>query len=270
MPTNVSFEYVSAQRKYLLAKNREERIQALEEMVRFAPSHKGGENLRKELRTRLAKLKTQKEAKRGGRSYSLKKEGDAQVCILGLTQSGKSTLLSDLTNAKPKISSHPFTTTKPVIGTMDYKGVRIQIIEIPSTFDPRYTSVASSSDGIIIMANSDEERKRMLEIVERFKLSSKSLMFVKKDNDIEVIKTKIWRLLGLIRVYTKEPGRNAAEKPLVLKSGATVLDAAKEVHKDFVKFFKFGRVWGRSVRFPGEKVGKEHSLVDGDILEIHA
>ena len=59
MPTNVTVDYAKAQEKYLKAKTREEKIAALEEMISEAPSHKGGENLRKQLKQRLAKMKQQ-------------------------------------------------------------------------------------------------------------------------------------------------------------------------------------------------------------------
>jgi hypothetical protein len=55
----------------------------------------------------------------------------------------------------------------------------------------------------------------------------------------------------------------------VLKEGATVKTAARVLHQDFVKFFRYARVWG-SARFPGEKVGLDYKLKDKDVLEIHA
>ena len=84
----------------------------------------------------------------------------------------------------------------------------------------------------------------------------------------EKIKKDIWKVLDLIRVYCKEPGKKPEKKALVLEKGSTVEDAAEKVHKDFVKYFKFARVWGSS-KFPGEKVGIEYKLKDKDIVEIH-
>jgi len=267
MPTNVTVEYARAQEKYLNAKTKEEKIEALEEMIRTAPSHKGGENLRKQLKQRLTKLKRQKEAKSSRKSLMIPKKGDAQVCILGLTQSGKSTLLTKLTNARPKISNHTFTTTKPQIGTCDYGGVKIQLIEIPSNFKRVFMSIARGSDGLILLYKNEDERKELKEILSKFRIK-KSFVEINREEKPEDIKVKIWRILGLIKVYCKEPGKKPEKKPLVMKKGSTVQDAAKELHKDFFKYFKFARVWGSS-KYPGERVGIEYKLKDGDILEVH-
>jgi hypothetical protein len=267
MPTNVTVEYVKAQQKYLNAKTREEKIAALEEMISTAPSHKGAEVLRAQLKQRLAKLKQKRESKSSRKIVAIPKEGDAQVCILGLTQSGKSTLLSKLTNAKPEISNHPFTTVKPEIGTCDYEGVKIQLIEVPSSFHPIYMSIAQNADSIVLLYRSEDELNELKNILSRFRLK-KSLVEVNKDDNIEEIKEKIWNSLEMIRIYCKEPGKKPESKPMVMRKGSTVGDAAKRLHKDFLKYFRFARVWGSS-KYGGEKVGLEHKLEDKDILEIH-
>ncbi|MBS7654525.1 MAG: GTPase [Candidatus Bathyarchaeia archaeon] len=80
----------------------------------------------------------------------------------------------------------------------------------------------------------------------------------------------IFRMLEVIRVYTKEPSsKNPSEKPLVVKSGASVLEVAKKLHSEMYKGFKYARIWGPSAKYPGEKVGSGHTLMDGDIVEIH-
>ena len=75
--------------------------------------------------------------------------------------------------------------------------------------------------------------------------------------------------MHVIRVYTKEPGKKPMKRPLVLKYGSTVEDAAKNLHKDFVKFFRFVRIWGKSAKYSGEQFGLEHILEDEDVLEFH-
>lgn len=267
MPANVTVEYVKAQEKYLNAKTREEKIEVLEEMISTLPKHKGTQQMHALLKQRLSKLKKQKQAKVSRRTLTIPKKGDAQVCILGLTQSGKSTLLTKLTNARPKISNHPFTTTKPQIGTCDYDGVKIQLVEIPSSFKKVFMSIARSSDGLILLYKNEKERQELKEILSKFRIK-KSFVEIYREEKPEDIKGKIWEILGLIKVYCKEPGKKPEKKPLVLKKGSTVQDAAKELHKDFFKYFKFARVWGSS-KFGGEKVGIDYKLKDGDILEVH-
>jgi len=56
----------------------------------------------------------------------------ADVGLVGIPNAGKSTLLSVLTDARPKIGDYPFTTLHPNLGVMNYKGEReIIIADIP-------------------------------------------------------------------------------------------------------------------------------------------
>ncbi|MEM1687340.1 MAG: TGS domain-containing protein, partial [Zestosphaera sp.] len=79
----------------------------------------------------------------------------------------------------------------------------------------------------------------------------------------------VFKMLNLIRVYTKEPNSDThSPKPLILKEGSTLEDAVREIREEFLKFFKYARVWGPSAKYPGEKVGLSHKLMDKDIIEI--
>jgi len=276
MPINATPEYAIAHRKYLEAKTKEEKIVALEEMIKQAPKHKGGDNLLSQLKQRLAKFKSQKETKAGRGSFSMPKEGDAQVAIVGFTQSGKSTLLSKLTNAKPEIAERQFTTTTPQVGVAEWKGVKLQLVEIPSTFLPVYMNVAQNADAVIYVYDGTKDLKeqaaKFKELKERFRLQDIPSINTlgKQEPNIDNLFQKVWDKLGLLRIYTKEPGKEAEQRALVLEAGATVEEAASDVHKEFVKFFKYARIWGKSIKHGGERVGLNHILEDGDVLEIHA
>jgi ribosome-interacting GTPase 1 len=74
----------------------------------------------------------------------------------------------------------------------------------------------------------------------------------------------------LIRVYTKSPNKEPDPNPLVVKRGTTVIEVAEMVHVRLAKGFKYAKIWGRSVKYPGQRVGAEHILEDGDVVEIHA
>lgn len=85
---------------------------------------------------------------------------------------------------------------------------------------------------------------------------------------INKLKEKFYELLEVILVYTKKPGEEIAEKPLALKKGAIIEDAAKAIHKDFARL-KYAKVWG-STKYGGQRVMKDYKLQDGDIIEISA
>ncbi len=80
----------------------------------------------------------------------------------------------------------------------------------------------------------------------------------------------IFRLAGIIRVYTKQPNKEPDPRPLVVRRGTTVLEAAKLIHSRLARNFKYAKIWGPSARYPGQRVGGDHVLEDRDIVEIHA
>jgi ribosome-interacting GTPase 1 len=76
--------------------------------------------------------------------------------------------------------------------------------------------------------------------------------------------------LGIIRVYTKEPGsRKPTGRPFSLKRGTTIGDLAKNIHKEFISNFMFAMVWAKRLPFSPKKVGLGFVLEDGDVVEIH-
>jgi len=85
-----------------------------------------------------------------------------------------------------------------------------------------------------------------------------------RDTLVEQILAKV----GKIRVYTKAPNSQPEDKPILLDEGATVIDLAAEIHKDFLKFFSFARLWRKGLP-EGVKVGRNFRLKDGDIVELH-
>lgn len=59
----------------------------------------------------------------------------ADVGIIGYPNAGKSTLLSHITNAKPKIADYPFTTKEPILGVVKYRDREIVVADIPGLID---------------------------------------------------------------------------------------------------------------------------------------
>lgn len=91
-----------------------------------------------------------------------------------------------------------------------------------------------------------------------------------QDINIEMLKELIFEKMDFMRVCMKEPKKEADTKnPLIIKRNSTIGDVCNKLHKDFVKKFKFARVWGKSAKFPGQRLMTNHILMDKDILEIH-
>ena len=91
----------------------------------------------------------------------------------------------------------------------------------------------------------------------------------KNNEGLENLGDYIFKMLRIIRVYPKEPGeKKPSPKPLVIDEGTTVIEAAKKLHSKLYREFKYARIWGPSVKYPGQRVGPTHVLKDGDIIEI--
>lgn len=300
MPINAGYEYINAEKAYLNAKNTEERIACLEEMLRVAPSHKGAENLRKELKIRLKKLKEkQQKAKKSGKSSKkgIKKEGH-QIVLIGLANSGKSSLLAKLTNAYPKISPYPFTTKKPEIGTMNYEGIKAQIVDLPSIGSEFFDiGISNTADTLILVLEKLEDRNKITPFLSKARgqkiialnksdlytseqlrklnarIKSKKLNAIiistLTNNGIEDLKKKIIKSMEVIRVYTKEPKKTPSKIPIILPKNSTVKDVAESILKGLSRKIKETRITGPSSKFSNQRVGLNHKLKDKDIVELH-
>lgn len=135
MPANLPPQYFEAEKRYRLARTPQEKIQALEEMLRIMPKHKGTDRLQGELRRKISLLRKEAASKQsGGRradNYFVEKAGAGQVVMAGPPNSGKSSLLGCLTNAKAEVADYPFTTRFPQAGMFLYQNVRIQLVDLP-------------------------------------------------------------------------------------------------------------------------------------------
>jgi ribosome-interacting GTPase 1 len=90
-----------------------------------------------------------------------------------------------------------------------------------------------------------------------------------RGDGLDKLRTKIFLLLDVIRVYSKIPGKKAdLNDPFVLKKASTVMDMARTVHKDFVEKFRYARIWRKST-LQGQMVNRDFVLEDGDIVELH-
>jgi len=302
--TNQSPEYKKAQGKFLAAQTDEERLEALEEMIKECPKHKSSENMLANLKTRYKRLKEKiekgKKKTKKADKQTIKKQ-DLQVVIIGMTNTGKSSLLSLLTNAHPEISPGnyvAFTTKFPIQGILKYQGVNIQLIENPS-FESEYydKGLTNSADVLLILItdlnqipeiesdlqkskakrlivfnksdNLPESEQRKIQERLKSKKYNSILISTKTKQNLEELKEKIFQNFDKIRVYTKEPGKPKSDKPVILEKNSTVRDVAEKIlHIRNMDNIKETKIWGPSSKFPGQIVGLNHELKDLDVVEF--
>jgi len=300
MPLNAGYEYINAEKKYYQAATLNERIAALEEMIKTAPKHKSSEHHVAELKNRLRRFLEKKEkSKSVGKSTqkSIRKEG-FQCVLLGPTNSGKSSLLAKLTNAHPKVSSFPFATSTPEIGTMYHNGFKSQIVDLPSIGSENFDSgIVHTADCIIIVIDSleqlssilnhakraygkiiiainksdilkEEELRKLKEKIKSKKLNAIIISNLTEQGILE-LKEKITESMPLLRIYLKEPGKPVSPTPMIIKKDSTVKDVAESILKGLSQRVKETKVTGPSGKFPNQKVGLSHILKDKDIVEFH-
>lgn len=294
--TNQSPQYKKTEANFLAAKTNKDKIYWLEEMIKECPKHKSSEKMLANLKTRrkklLEKIKGAKKMSRSSGRAGIKKEA-MQAIILGKTNSGKSSLLSLLTNAQVVISPIVFSTKQPVIGMMDYNGVLIQLIEVPAIESEYYDKgLVNTADTILILINEiedlndiekslqnvrgnkivlfnikDDIDKRKLEATLKSKKINSIIINTKTKENIEQLKETIFSSFGKIRIFTKEPSKEKSKKPMIFNPNSTIGDVAKKVLKN-LSAIKQTKIWGPSSKFPGQIVGLQHKLKDLCVVEF--
>lgn len=327
MPANLPPTYFEAEKRFREARTTPEKLEILEEMLMIMPKHKGTDKLRADLRKRIAKLKEEAQRKKGAgkreTSYAIEKEGAAQILVVGPPNTGKSSLVSTLTNASPEVAEFPHTTWKPTPGMAPFENIQFQLVDTPPMdpdhLDPWMTDLMRRADILLLLLDVTGDPLQQLEdtldILGNLRIfpegapipqDLKKSPFVKKvliavnkvDRDSEEedlnafvelsgtdlpcigistrmgrnlmdLLAKLYGLSGVIRVYTKVPGKEPDRtSPFVLPVQSTLGDLASRIHKDFVSKLKFAKIWGKTV-FDGQMVQRDHVLQEGDIVEIH-
>jgi len=134
LPANLTPQYYAAEEKFRRARTSEERIDALQEMLKVIPKHKGTEKLQGDIKKRIARFKEEgkkKKQSKGFDPFGVEKQGAGQVVLAGYPNTGKSSLVGALTRAKVKVAEYPFTTALPMSGMMPYKDTFIQLVDTP-------------------------------------------------------------------------------------------------------------------------------------------
>ena len=97
------------------------------------------------------------------------------------------------------------------------------------------------------------------------------LLSAEQETDFTRLKEAIFTKLRLIRIFLKEIGKKPdLDEPMIMRKGTTIETLCLRLHKDFVKKFRFAKIWGPSAKFPGQEFRKlDKEIIDGDIVEVH-
>ena len=87
--------------------------------------------------------------------------------------------------------------------------------------------------------------------------------------NMQALREEIYRRLNFVRIYMRRrTGETDFDEPMVVRGGATIGDICDRVHRGMKDEFRYAQVWGRSVKFGGQRVGMTHQLMDQDVLTI--
>ena len=166
MPTNLPPDAKNKWAEVEAARHPKQKLQKMQEFLRYVPKHKGTMKLRGQIKKKMAVLRKEmeehkaKRSTRGGPKLFIEKEGSAQVALLGMTKAGKSCLLSVLTNANVLVSAAPYATRSPVPSIMNFEDVQLQVVEAPALMEGSASgrawglqtlAIARNADGLILM-----------------------------------------------------------------------------------------------------------------------
>ena len=283
-------------KRRLVGKEGGERRRELQAILGELPNYKNGPyaDLRKWVQAQLEETRARSRVVYRD-SIEVQREGAAQIAFVGPPNAGKSSLLQSLSNIQIKTGDYAFTTTRPIPALTRIRGVLLQLVEIPgliegaaddrgggrsllgvirgadamvlcheatrpSTLDPirrELTAAGVELPTLVVATKTDEAAA-----------PAGSLgVSVLDDASLDELRDAIWSLTGLIRVFLRRPGEADAE-PFALRPPATVVDVAETIHQEVADECRGARVWGPSARFAGQRVGREHAVVDGDTIEV--
>jgi hypothetical protein len=240
-------------------------------------------------------------------SIAVRREGAAQVALVGAPNAGKSSLLHAVSHVQIAIGAYAFTTLRPVPALTRIGGVLVQLVEIPGLIEGAaegrgggraLLGVLRAADAIVYcqdvqaphtvlatvraeVAAADIDRPALLAATKLDEADESDLaalrlavpalpvvgVSVLDDASLDRFKEAVWRLTGLMRVYLRHAGRTE-EEPVALPAGATVAAVAAAIHKQLGASCVAARLWGPSARFDGQQVGLAHPVQDGDTVEL--
>lgn len=285
----------------LVGKEGGERIKELRSILTELPDYKNGPyaDLRKWVNAQIEESRVRKKAVHRD-SLAVRRDGVAQIALVGPPNAGKSSLLQALSSIQIKTGDYAFTTTRPVPSVTLIHDCRVQLVEIPGLIQgasedrgggKALLGVLRGADAMVLCHAANMPLAALATIrgeLELAGIEKKTIVAVTKldeadesrvdeiacaaglpaigvsvldDDSLDRLRARLWELTGLIRVWLRGEAQ-------ALVPGSTVADAARAVHHELGDACIGARVTGPSAKFAEQRVGREHVLADGDVVEI--
>jgi small GTP-binding protein len=305
MPNRTQLQLI---KRRLIGKEGSERVRELRAILQELPGYRNGPyaDIRRWVLEQIEETHKRSHVVQRD-SIAVRREGVAQVALVGAPNAGKSSLLHALSHVQIKIGDYAFTTLRPVAALTRIGGVLVQLVEIPGLLSGAaegrsggrallgvlrganaivYCQDVSGSPDVLQAVRNEValagiDLPSMLALTKMDEANEGDLAAVQAAFpdlpvvgvsiiDVEslvALKEAIWKLTGLIRIYLRH-NKHVDEEPLAMDPGATILDVATKVHKELGATCRGARIWGPSARFNGQQVGRDHPVQDGDSVEI--
>jgi small GTP-binding protein len=298
--------FAEVAKRRLVGKEGSERVTTIRGLLAELPGYRNGPyaDLRKWLEGELERTRVRGKVLHRD-SLQVRREGAAQIALVGPPNAGKSSLLQALSHIQIKTGDYAFTTLRPVPALTRIGGVLVQLVEIPGLIEGAHEDrgggrallgVLRNADGIVYCCAADEPFEslavvrdevavagiekpslvaltkcdELAEDVVRRRLDEHAAdlaVSVLDDESLDRLREAVWRLTGLIRVFPRRDGV-VEDEPFPLAEGATVLDVADRIHHELSAACTGALLWGPSARFDGQRVGRDHVVRDGDVVEV--
>ena len=166
----------------------------------------------------------------------------ADVGVVGVPNSGKSTLLATSSAARPKIAPYPFTTKDPVLGVVDTRGETFVMMEVPGLIEGAHTG-----KGLGLEFLRHAERSRLLLHI------------------VDGMSPDPMAELGLVDQEVVSFGRGLAEKPQMIVVNKVDIP---EVRARIPEYRRVLQGTGRPLFFASAATGEGVDAILGKALEM--
>ncbi|GAC1342515.1 MAG: GTP-binding protein [Ktedonobacteraceae bacterium] len=296
-------------KRRLIGKEGSERVRELRAILAELPGYRNGPyaDIRKWVLSQIEETHMRSHVVQRD-TIAVRREGVAQIALVGPPNAGKSSLLHALSHVQIKIGDYAFTTLRPVAALTRIGGVLVQLVEIPGLIQGAHEDrgggrallgVLRAADAIVYCQDVRAPfgvLKDVIAEVNAAEIHLPSMLAATKmdeavEGDFATLRAAVQEEMPVVGVSIiddesltlfKEAvwkltglirvylrhNKIVDDEPLALQPGATVANVAIGIHKEMGVKFRNARIWGPSARFDGQQVGRDHRVQDGDIVEI--